>query len=262
MRMLRQAEPPAAWTSVRAEFQTAGRGQAGNTWWASAGENLLFSIILFPNLAASEIFWLTQAASVGICAGLSSLSNFTRCLKPLPTGLASPSSVAGLRIKWPNDIYLDGKKIGGMLVQNSWQGQQLQWSIVGLGLNINALNFPASLTASATSLRLAASQQRLNDEETLVGLAAPFDRVLIFKQLLEAVEATYQTYLVPKNFAALATAYHQQLYRLGENHPYRRMENGSTFTARLEGVNEQGLLQLLHPNGQLELFDLKSIAFL
>lgn len=286
IRSLRLQPPPAAWSSIRAGYQTAGRGQAGNNWFSSPGQNLLFSVILYPSLEAGEVFRLTQGLSIALVAALSSygfgfddgdnlaqthpfagantaqkeglapaLAKKNSLPQPLasalPNNWLTKATQSKIRIKWPNDIYLQDKKLAGMLLQNSWQGQQLQWTVMGVGLNVNEIQFPTEIASKATSLRLAA------------GKGAPeLDSTAIFDRILAILPAIFDTYIAPRHFDALHEAYQQLLYRQGQIHRFRRLPQGTTFTARLQGVNQYGLLELQHTNGQTELFDLKTIAFL
>ena len=105
---------------VVTDGQTQGRGQRGNQWIAQSGQNLTFSLVLQPTfLLASEQFWLNMAVSLAVYDSL------------------SPFIPAGLRIKWPNDIYVNDRKMGGILIENALQGYNLAHSVVGIGLNIN-----------------------------------------------------------------------------------------------------------------------------
>lgn len=274
---MREPPLPPAWSSIRAEYQTAGRGQATNTWFSSSGQNLLFSVILYPQLGAEAVFRLTQGLSIAVVAALSAgiagfggavgrneapvfgVKNMAQNEGTAPAFLPSApnkdwlalATQSGLRIKWPNDIYLHDKKLAGMLIQNSWQGQQLQWTVMGVGLNVNETQFPAELATSASSLRLAAGPD-----------APALDRDAIFDTIMACLPAIFDAYVSSRRFDALDDIYHQLLYRQGETHRFRRLPEGTTFTARLEGVTPAGLLKLQHPQGPTELFDLKTIAFL
>ncbi len=121
-----------------AEEQTAGRGQRGNSWYSEAGRNLLFSVLAEPQgVLASEAFILSQAMALAIARTLE---------KHLPQ--------KGVRIKWPNDIYVAGRKVCGILIENDLQGKCLVRSIIGCGINVNQTRFPDGLAVPATSLAL------------------------------------------------------------------------------------------------------------
>lgn len=138
-RLQESPRPEEAWY-IRAETQTEGKGQQGSVWQSPPGENLLVSLVLYPtHLDASELFYISKAVSVGVAGALRAL---------LPH--------AEVRLKWPNDILLGGKKVAGILIENILIGARLESSVVGIGLNVNQQNFPASLAGHATSLTQAA----------------------------------------------------------------------------------------------------------
>ena len=109
-------ESVAELTTVTAEFQTAGKGQRGNTWEAEEGKNLLFSFVLYPSfLEARRQFILSQIVSLAIKEELSRWSD-------------------EITIKWPNDIYWKDKKICGILIENDLSGHHIRRSIAGIGI--------------------------------------------------------------------------------------------------------------------------------
>ena len=116
--------------------QTAGRGRRGNSWLALPGESLLFSVLLRPKLE------LAQASALTLAIGLA----LRDAIGPLLSCAA--------QIKWPNDLYVNGKKLAGVLLESQLQGEHLQAVVVGVGLNVATENFPGEIAARATSLRL------------------------------------------------------------------------------------------------------------
>lgn len=133
-------------TVLAAYEQTAGRGQRGNTWFTQAGKNLTFSIVLKDlSLSAPEAIRLNYLTSVAVAAYLES------------RGVKAD-------IKWPNDIYVNGRKICGMLLENTLgPGGRLLASVVGIGININQKEF--SQLANATSLGLCTGREYKLEEE-------------------------------------------------------------------------------------------------
>ena len=110
-------------TVILADVQTHGKGQGGNTWLSDKDLNLLFSLILKPDfLPAYKQFYLSMSIASGI----------HDCMADL-----------GIRswIKWPNDILIQDKKVAGILIENTIQFQNIQTSIVGIGLNVNQVTF-------------------------------------------------------------------------------------------------------------------------
>lgn len=109
--------------------QTAGRGRRGRTWQSKIGENLTFSLLLKPVfLAPSGQFSLAEAISLGIADGIEEL-----------TGKIC-------KLKWPNDILLQGGKVSGILIESSFQGERTQHAIAGIGININQKRFPTDIS--------------------------------------------------------------------------------------------------------------------
>lgn len=220
---------PAEGTLVITDQQTAGRGQRGNQWEAQAGQNITSSLILLPTfLRATEQFWLNMAVSLGIYD----------TLHPLLGKRAS-----ALRIKWPNDIYIGHRKMGGILIENSIQGYQLATSIIGMGLNINQTQFGYP---TATSLQ---QEAPLPDGYDLPGL---------FSLLCEKLEARYLQ-LRTGHRDSLRAVYLQILYRYHQEATYEA--DGERFRGTITGVDEAGRL-IINDQGRERVFGFKEVVFL
>jgi BirA family biotin operon repressor/biotin-[acetyl-CoA-carboxylase] ligase len=132
------AEHGSVWVS---DEQTAGRGRSGHGWHSTAGEGLYVSVLIRPKIALVDALWLSLAT------GLAAQSAVTKV-----TGLK-------LDIRWPNDLLINEKKVGGILVETSTPPSQsnspamLRYAIIGVGINVNHQTFPPELDALATSLR-------------------------------------------------------------------------------------------------------------
>ncbi len=154
---------------VVADAQTAGRGRVGRAWFSPPGQSLYVSVLLRPRLAPRQVSWLTMIGALAVV-------DVVVRLLPSPQRQRSPSrgEGAGVGIKWCNDVLLDGKKLAGVLVETSFTGEQLDYAILGIGLNVNTRfdGAPAEVRARATSLR----------EE--FGVA--FDREVVLASLLNA----------------------------------------------------------------------------
>ena len=107
-----------------ARFQTAGRGQRGNKWTSAAGENLTFSILLYPGKGGNPKVNAIGQFCLSIVSSLSVIDF-----------LSSKNVQAS--IKWPNDIYVGNKKVCGMLIENCLSGTEVSSSIIGIGINLN-----------------------------------------------------------------------------------------------------------------------------
>lgn len=214
--------------------QTAGRGQGGNQWYASPGDNLTLSILLRPaHLSVERLFALSECVSLAI---VRALRHF------LPPHLACL-----LRVKWPNDVYVGDRKIAGILIQNGLRRDQLLYAVVGIGLNVNERIFPAVLCERATSL-----YQLLHETTPLEDVSEQ-----LFGELAHSYALTQ-----PGNLSELHAAYREQLYRLGTPVNYERTADGSLFQASIRDVTPSGQLVLVHPDGRQEQFGMREVRFL
>ena len=166
--------------------QTAGRGQRGNTWTSTPGENLMFSIVLKdPKISARDQFVLNEIASLSVVDFLSM------------HGISA-------RIKWPNDIYVRSKKICGILIENSLQGSAISSSIIGIGLNINQRNFNVNLP-NPTSMVLCRAED------------GPFDIHRCLEELMDIFTSLHDRFLTSAcDLSPLRQSYLSSLWRSGE----------------------------------------------
>ena len=221
-------------TVYLADDQTAGRGQAGNSWHSTPNANLTFSILLRPDqLAVSRLYGLTQVTALAITDALRQL---------LP-----PALRADLAIKWPNDLYHGDRKLAGILIQNGLRGDRVQWSVAGIGLNVNEADFPPALAGSATSLRLITGEE--------------WDREGVLRTILEALPARWAQ-LQNEEYEALNRDYHGELYRMDREVWLLRSAARQKFRATVRGVDASGRLVLEHPDGSLEACELRSLQWL
>ncbi len=211
-------------TVVITDNQTAGRGQRGNIWKTTIGQNLTFSIILKPHfLQATEQFWLNIAVSLGVHDFLSSYLGLN------------------MKIKWPNDLYYKSKKLGGILIENNVQKTNLQSSIIGIGLNINQVNFEQ---LNATSLAQVTGQI--------------YDLEMLFPELLEGIEKRYLQ-LRAKNYTRLKFDYLRHFFWYQEQQYFEI--NGECVAGMIMGVDEAGQL-IVNIENQLQVFDFQKIKYL
>ena len=213
--------------------QTSGIGQRGNVWHSTPRQNLTFSLILHPTfLHASRQFLLTQALSLALCDFISPL---TYHLSPFTSHL-SPS------IKWPNDIYVDGKKICGTLITShlSPLTYNLSTCICGIGLNVNQTDFPDWLP-NPTSLKL------------LTGETYDLEKTLC--NLLQCIEHRYNAL---SNGADIQDEYLSHLLWLGEQRHYTYL--GTLVDATITGVDPFGRLLLTTADDRQLICNLKEIS--
>ena len=209
-------------TVVITDRQTAGKGQRGNSWEAEPGKNLTLSVILKPSfLAVRDQFSLTIATSLALQAML------TETLQ------------RDVKIKWPNDILVQNRKICGILIENSLSGEKIQQSIIGIGLNVNQDSFSHP---RATSMSLSASRQ--------------FDTGKVLTALLEKLESFYLQ--LRSGAGELVPQYYAHLYWMGEEHIFS--VNGEEITGTILGIDNTGRLHVRHSHND-QFYGLKEISF-
>lgn len=204
--------------------QTKARGQRGNTWVSEPGKNLTMSLILEPHfLKASEQFFLNMSISLSVYSTIVEFNGDESC-----------------SMKWPNDLLIGNKKVAGILIENGVKKNCLDYSIVGIGLNINQDNFNQ---LKATSL-----SKEIN---------SPLDLRLVFERLISNIESYYLK-LKSGKFSEIKEEYLQNLfgYKI-----VRRFRGEYEFSGIIEGVENTGRL-LISVNGDTQKFDFKEIEFL
>ena len=218
-------------TIVLTDFQTNGKGQANNTWISAPGQNLLLSIILKPSfLEAGKQFYLSMAISLAI---LHTVKNH---------------SDNQVEVKWPNDIFMDGKKISGVLIKNTLSGEKIKNSIIGIGLNVNQTDF-GSLNNIATSLRLSHN--------------SVIDRKEVLKILIEYLNFYYYK-LIQSKYDEIKIEYENNLYRKNKKSRFEltnQQLSNRLFSGTITGVDKYGKL-CISTNGETKTFMYKEIAFI
>ena len=210
-------------TLVITDWQTAGRGQRGNTWESHPGMNLTFSVILKPTfLAIKDQFSLSMITSLAIRDYLAAM-----CSDPV-------------FIKWPNDILVKQSKICGTLIENQLMGEQFSYAVVGIGLNINQQQFN---TPMATSLSL------------IVG--KDFDLQDVLEGLLSHLESRYLQ-LRQGRAQQVKEDYLKYLYRFNEHHTFQSGDD--QFGGKILGIDDQGRLRVLIRDQERD-FGVKEISF-
>ncbi len=208
---------------VTAEHQTAGRGRLGRTWSDAAGQNLLCSVVLRPDLPPDRLGLVTLAGGLAVADAVAEW-----------TAPAEPA------IKWPNDVLLDGRKCCGMLLEADLGAAP--FVVLGIGLNVNQTDFPAGIADRATSLRLE------------VGRVVP--RVPLLARLLERLEHWADRL---GDGAAVRRAFEDRMAGRGEA-AVAHVAGGRALDGRIEGVGEGGAL-LLRAGGTLHTLHAGEVTF-
>ena len=213
-------------TVIYADHQSAGKGQQGNRWESEKGKNLLFSVILSPqSVSPEDQFLISMSLSLGI-------SDFL------------DNHIRGVKIKWPNDIYIKDDKIAGILIENSITGSTIENSIAGIGLNINQEDFGLVLPRPV-SLKMATGKE--------------FDINICLKELINDLDIRYKQLLYGDR-VLIRSDYLSRLYRYLEWHSYECA--GSIFTGRIIDVLVSGIIRIEEKEGRIREFYFKEFSYL
>ncbi|MBQ5818403.1 MAG: biotin--[Bacteroides sp.] len=214
-------------TTVCADYQTAGKGQRGNSWEAAKGANLLFSFVCYPTFVPiRQQFVLSQLISLGIKETLDEYCS-------------------DISIKWPNDIYWKEKKICGILIENDLQGNSIGRCISGIGLNINQEVF-LSDAPNPISLKQITGKH--------------YQRETILEKVMQRIEQSYQKLKEDSAYASeLATRYAASLFRREGLHCYQ--DKDGLFNARLVRVEADGRFVLMDEANQERSYLFKEVQY-
>lgn len=211
--------------------QEKGRGQRGNSWESDPNKNVTLSLVIQPQfLQPQDQFLLTKITALAVADLMAEV-------------FQSHGKSHQIHIKWPNDIYVNNKKIAGILIENYLRETTIQQAIVGVGINVNQEVFQSAPNAISLSLLL----HQTVDLQHCIAL------------FCERFEARYLQ-LKTNKLEQLDADYLALLYRLNEWHTYRTASNQS-FEGNIKGVSEIGKLQVELISGEIKEFDLKEIVF-
>jgi BirA family transcriptional regulator, biotin operon repressor / biotin---[acetyl-CoA-carboxylase] ligase len=207
--------PPQHGMAYFAHDQVAGKGQRGKTWTSQKGANIALSILVKPTGLPLELqFQLSACAAISVQEFLAKY-----------TGEES-------KIKWPNDLYWQDRKAGGILIESvvgakegaaSWL-----WAIVGIGINVNQTSFPADLP-NPVSLKQITGKS--------------FEPVLLAKELHKIFLTNYEL-LITQGFDTIYDSYHKSLYKKGQTVRFKK--GNRSFEGVVKQVTRQGKLVLQH----------------
>lgn len=220
-----QNENPSDFTIISANEQLIGKGQRTNSWHSQAGKNLTFSLIMFPDfLKVTEQFYLSKMISLGILEYLKTKGE-------------------NFKIKWPNDIYCDDKKICGILIENSIAGSTIKNSVIGIGLNINQTLFPKNLPNAISLSLITHNAYQLEDE----------------LDILTGFLYEYYNDLKKLNFSKTDKLYHKDLYKINKSAEFK--DSSGTFTGKITGTTPEGKLIIKTINNDIKTYSFKEVEF-
>ena len=213
-------------TVVSAESQTQGKGQMGSTWVSEPSKNLIMSVLVKDFVTdINQIFDINIVVAVSIINVLEAFA------------------IPELSIKWPNDIMSDNKKIGGILIENSIKSRGSINSVVGLGLNVNQIDF-----------------EHLPKASSLASICkATFDKEEILLKIVQEIKINIKSWNKKKELLRLA--YTNSLFKKGIPMPFAKV-NQQNFMGIVQGVSKIGMLQILLDDDTVSEFDIKEIQML
>ena len=226
--------------TIRTDFQTAGRGQAGNSWESEKGKNLLFSSLLrYPEIDAADQWRISMLVAV---AARQAIVEVMR------------RKGESLKIKWPNDIYYEDKKLVGILIENTLAGRKIAYTIAGVGINVNQTEWRSS-APNPLSLK------------QITGME--YDCNALLQSILAAIQK-WETYTTDE----IAQEYIHHLYRREGWHQYVEREVNITptaianegeqaaFEAQWVGITNQGEYILRMADHSEKTYHFKQIRFI
>jgi len=208
---------------VTANYQSGGKGQRGKAWESNANENLLLSVVIEPNINSNNQAVISKIVALSVCDLLKSLG-----LNP--------------KIKWPNDILVNKQKIAGILIQNKLKGNLISHSVIGIGLNINQLNFEEYLP-KATSLQLLLSKEFDIDKIQIQLLQFLSDRIKQFRDGFYQEQEYLSALFLKDKVAAFESAIQK-------------------FMGIIKGVSQSGKLLIQLEDDSIAKFNNQEVKFL
>ncbi len=202
-------------TVIVAESQNAGVGRRGRVWESPAGDNLYMTLLLRPKFETDKASMLTLVMAHSIAKVLQHFG------------------FADIKIKWPNDLILNQKKVCGILTEMALKGTEIDYVLIGVGMNVNQKMFPESLQETATSLLIESNRN--------------VDKAYLLECILDMFDREYNTFLECKDLSFMKESYEDML--VNRKKEVRVLEPEHEFTGIALGINEQGELIVQKEDG-------------
>lgn len=203
-------------TVIISEEQTSGKGRRGKDWISPPNSGIWMSIILRPEIIVQNASMLTLVAGLAVCKAI------------------QEETKLNVEIKWPNDIILDEKKVGGILTEMSSEIDFINFIIVGIGINVNIPSFPEEISNVATSL--------------LINGKKNYKRKNIVKKILEYFEIYYNKYLQTEDLTYLIEEYNKYCINIGRD--VKIINKNEVLIAKAKEVTTSGELVVIDDNGK------------
>ena len=220
--LLKQTKVP-EFSLIVTKRQEKGKGQRGTQWQSAPGKNFTGTFVVYPQMRPQDFYLLQKATAVAV-------------LDTIKTILPRKK----VEIKWPNDIYVEGQKIGGILLESQLRKDHFEYVLLGIGINVNQVDFEGVDNATSVVNQLG-KEVAIDELETLL-------------------QKNITRYMRPVNTQKIDAVYTDKLY--GRNRKMRfQLPDGSDFLGIIRGVTSTGLLDVeLNPQEKRK-FDIKEIIF-
>jgi len=219
-------------TIILTDKQTNGRGQRGNTWHSEPGANLICSLIVYPKfLSVTDHFLLSKITALSI-------------QKTIQFFIIESNQL--VKIKWPNDILVNNKKICGILIENTIQKNKLKNSVIGFGLNVNQIDFPEYLTNTTSMAKIASTT---------------FDKELILEKFCVYFESFY-TKLLNSKISLINESYLENLFGYNQIISIKEVSSNEILIGKIKKIKNDGELIFLTKDNFERKYLFKEIEFI
>ena len=201
-----------------ADKQTNGKGRRGRTWVSPSGEDIFFTILLRPELPLNSVSMLTLVAASAVAEAIDKTTG-QEC-----------------QIKWPNDIVLNGKKICGILTEMNMEIDSIAYVVVGVGINVNRMEFGEDIAYMATSLKKECGHT--------------IERAALLSEILTVFFSDYELFLEKQNLTPFLEKYNQKLVNAGRE--VKIIKKGKEIIRTAIKINERGELIVRDAEGNIE----------
>ena len=196
-------------TLVVADKQIAGKGRRGRNWESPSGCGIFMTLMLKPDINPNNASMLTLVSALAVAKALADITG------------------KDAKIKWPNDIVIDGRKVCGILTEMSAQFDYINNIVIGIGINVNNSSFPEEISATASSLRLLSSGKK-------------YRRAEIIEKIMEYFEKYYSIFLETEDLSALVNEYDAMLVNMKKQ--VKVLDPKEPFEGKAMGITKTGEL--------------------
>lgn len=196
-------------TLVVADKQIAGKGRRGRNWESPSGCGIFMTLMLKPDINPNNASMLTLVSALAVSKALADITG------------------KDAKIKWPNDIVIDGRKVCGILTEMSAQFDYINNIVIGIGINVNNSSFPEEISATASSLRLLSGGKK-------------YRRAEIIEKIMEYFEKYYSIFLETEDLSALVNEYDAMLVNMKKQ--VKVLDPKEPFEGKAMGITKTGEL--------------------